>query len=327
MAFWENGAEGGDDGVAVTTGNSASTGNAFSIVNINSGGSITYSTAQAVFGDTSYHVTAPNGGTALARWSQTSTTLRFRGYIRFASFPASSATNFLQLRANTTATGCGLQVRADGMIVWVDAGGGSGNVHTISLNTWYMISMMVTRGTTSSDGYVKVEIRNVSGATVLATYESSTRNTGTEDLTFAQFGKLTGSNPEVSMYFDQVAFDIDTGAMIGPYESGEPQLNISQSAYYVVDATASAPGTGGTLSFSATRVSGPTLTVIQPIAGMLFFTQDTSAASVYTITVTETGVGTDSKQVTIPAGTVATETVNNSAPLFPASSSPGSSWN
>lgn len=326
MALWENGAEGGENGVAVTSGNSATTGDAFSLVNVAGGGAITYSTAQAVFGDTSFHVTAPTSGTALARWSQTSTTQRFRGYIRFASLPASSGVNFLQLRASSTATGAGLQINAAGVLLWVDAGGGSGAISTLNLNTWYMISMMVTRGTTVSDGHIKIELRNASGAAVLSSYESTTRNTGTEDLTFMQFGKLTGSNPEISMYFDQVAFDSGAGELIGPYESGDPQLNTSQGAYYVVDATSSVSGTGNPLTFSATRVSGPTLTVSQPVPGILFFTQDTSAVSVYTVTVTETGVSSDSKQVTIPAGTVGTETVNNSAPLFPANTSPSSAW-
>jgi len=325
MAFWENGAEGGDDGVAVSGVNSATSGDAFSLISTSGGGSFNYSTAQAAIGSKSFLVTTVTNSTALARWTQADPTHRFRAYIRVPAFPTSTV-NILQLRGTATGTGAGLQVGSTGNLIWNDAGGGAANLYTLSTNTWYMISMMVTRGTTTSNGYIKAEVRNVAGTTVLATYESSVRNTGTDDLAYTQFGKVTSSNAGLTIYFDQVAMDIGAGALIGPYVSGEPQLNLSHDTYHVVDATASVAGTGGALTYTATWVSGPTLTYTQPQSGIFFFTQNTSAPSAYTITVSEAGSGTDSLEITIPAGVVGTQTINNSAPLYPVGTIPGSTW-
>lgn len=325
MALWQNGAEGGDNGVAITAANSGTSGDAFSLVNIGGGGSVVYSTAQAAFGGKSMLFSAATSASALIRWSQTDTTHRFRAYIRLPSFPT-SAVNIVQLRGSAVGTGMGLQVNGSGNLLWTDGGGAAQTLYGLSINTWYMISAMTTRGTTTSNGYIKAEVRNASGTTVLGTFESSTRNTGIDDLTFTQFGKLTSSNPDLTIYFDQVAFDVGAGALIGPYVSGEPQLNLVHDTYHVVDATGSIAGTGGSLTYTATWVSGPTLTYTQPQPGLFFFTQNTSAPSAYTITVNEVGSTTDSIEITVPAGTLGTQTINNSAPLYPISSVPGSTW-
>jgi len=321
MAYWENGAEGGDNGTAVTAANSGTSGDAFTLVSNTSGGTVTYSTAQAAIGNKSYNFVAPTNGSTLVRWAQTSPTQRFRAYIRIAAIPTGSVV-IAQLRANTTGTGSDLRINSSGVLLTAT----SQALCTLSINTWYMVSIMVTRGTTTSNGYIKAEVRNVSGSTVLGSYESSTQNTGIEDLTYVQFGKLVGANPDINIFFDQVAFDVGSGSLIGPYTSSTPDLSISHDTYHVVDATGSVSGAGGALTYTAAWVSGPTLTYTQPQTGIFYFTQNTSGPSAYTITVSEAGGSTDSLEITVPAGVVGTQTINNSAPLYPVGSVPGSTW-
>lgn len=68
----------------------------------------------------------------------------------------------------------------------------------------------------------------------------------------------------------------------------------------VSNAAASTPGSGGTLAFTATKISGPTLAVAQPKPGYFVFGKDSTADAVYTITATESpSGGTSSYNVTI----------------------------
>ncbi len=325
MVLWQNNAESGTNGAAVTAANSDGSGEAFSIISTAGDGTVTYTSAQSAFGNQSYLFHAsPTDGIALARWSQTNATLRFRAYFRLGALP-SNTVNLIQLRSNTVSSGATLQLGSTGIIQSSSNGVANTIISNASANTWYMVTMKVTKGSTTSDGYVRVDIRNLAGNTVLGSFETSSANTGTEDLTYVQFGKLTNSNAELTAYFDQVAFDVGDGALIGPSTSA-PILSITQGAYYVVNASSSAAGAGGTLSYSATWVSGPVLTVTQPIAGQLYFTQNSSASSVYTITVTESGGGNDTSNITIPIASNSTQVVNNGAPLRATGSVPGNTW-
>jgi hypothetical protein len=325
MVLWQNNAEAGSAGAAVTTANSDGSGEAFSIVSTSGDGTVSYSSAQAAFGTQSYLFHAsPADGIALARWSQTDATHRFRAYFRLGALPTGTV-NLVQLRSDTVSTGATIQVTSAGVIQTSSNGVANPLISNATANTWYMISMKVTKGTTTNDGYVKAEIRNLAGSSVLGSFETSTANTGTGDLTYVQFGKLTNSNAELTAYFDQVAFDVGDSALIGPSTSA-PVLSIAQAPYYVVNASGSAAGAGGTLTYTAAWVSGPVLTVTQPTPGRLYFTQSTTASSVYTITVSESGGGSDDSNITIPLASSSTQIVNNGAPLRAAGSVPGNTW-
>jgi hypothetical protein len=325
MVLWQNNAELGANGSAVTAANSDGSGEAFSIVSTSGDGAVAYTSAQAAFGSQSYMFHAsPTDGIALARWSQTNATLRFRAYFRLAALP-SATVNIIQLRSNTVSTGATIQVGSNGIIQTSSNGVASTLISNATANTWYMITMKVTRGTTTTNGYVNVELRNASGSTVLGSFESSTANTGTEDLAYVQIGKLTNTNAELTIYFDQLAFDTGDSALIGPSTSA-PILSLTQGPYYVVNTTSSTAGAGGTLNYTATWVSGPVLTVTQPTAGRLYFTQSSSASSVYTITLNEAGGGSDSSDITIPIASSSVQVVNNGAPLRASGTVPGNTW-
>lgn len=216
MVDYVNSAEGNADGTVVTTATSASGGNPFETV----AGSPTFSTEQAAFGASSFKYSGAAAAAAnLTRWAPSGAatpTLRFSGYVRLLALPGSSTCAITQFRTASAAIASILVTQAGGLQFLDSASGGSTALMTVAAGTWYFITAKVTRGTTTSNGVMTIEVYDEEGGTLLASYTNAARNLGTADLAAVQFGRLT-SAAAATLYWDQVRFSTDDGPLYAPW--------------------------------------------------------------------------------------------------------------
>lgn len=303
MATRTNTAEGGINSAVVTTANSGGTsGSAF---NNFAGTSPTFTTDQHVAGAYSYAIQADSGSTSIIMWTGLSATdMGMRVSVRIASNPTLS-TEIAEIR-NATTPITRLYISSGGKVQINDATTNNTvflATTSLSLNTWYDISMHVAKGTGTTDGTIALAYYLSSAPTSpIQSYSSTTVNTGTATLTEVRYGKVSASTwPDLFWIDNLYATDAAAGALPGPVVSAAiPTLVTNTGATYLVNATSSASANGGALSYSAALVSGATLTYSQPSPGIFSFTQPSGSSSVYSITISEAGGGSSTGNVTIP---------------------------
>lgn len=172
---YENTAEGGTDGVVVTTANSGGTsGTAWSLVNTGGTPDPTYDNAQAMHGSMS--ILFGGGNTREVRWySLASYTVYAVAHFRFSSVAPSNNHQIIQARTSSDAGCATIGLSTSGRIIaWnrngVTISGTDIAGHTISADTWYRIEVIFTNDSgNAATGRVQYAIYEGDSATPITT--------------------------------------------------------------------------------------------------------------------------------------------------------------
>lgn len=170
-------------------------------------GDLTVTSAAAIRGLRGLRVV----GNAVSSWFRQNVTgaqgtVIAQAYIKVdtAALPTSNVA-FLSVRNSTGGAATANLLVSNGSIIVQDAGG-STRYNSGALTTgWYVLSVAVTKGTTTTNGRLAIWLRNASDDSLVGSaVDESNRNTGTADLVEVRFGK-TGSSGNTDIYIDECA--------------------------------------------------------------------------------------------------------------------------
>lgn len=274
---------------------------------------LVFSSVQKAHGSLSHLFTVASGASVYEQWTVTaggSVTARF--YVYFTNTPSTSAPIFSA--RSSSAQRAAVLYGSDGVLKIID--GASANKTTgwsaLSLNTWYRIEVVVTKGTTSSDGRIQVKYFTLDSTSAIGTYDTvsagHTADTGTADFTQVRFGRPSGVTTSADMvfYMDDFAAQ-DSASFLGPVGTNlAPTVTPVQSTYtFVKNASGTfawneADSDGTVASRVVTRVSGPgsAPTLSSPTTTSRSATWATQGIHVYEIVATDDD-GADSAPATI----------------------------
>jgi len=260
MTFKRNYCE-GTSGTGITLANSVdnSSGDALAV---STDGTRTYTDTWANHGTTSWQCSGTSGLTSILGFTITAAAgLSTRCYFRVPALPGSTCA-FLQMRTDTDLARGTVAMRTDGKLE-VTTQGGVAYTTTMacSTDTTYRIEWRQIKGTTTSNGTVGFKIFAGESASPLETYETSSANTGTNDLVSWRLGKLTGIASTFTILFDDVAMEDQGTAYLGPM-LGDAVIVYEKKNILKVNTT----GSVGTRSLSYT--SGPAVTISEPTTGV-----------------------------------------------------------
>ena len=267
MTFLRNAADGGADGVTVTTSNSDDEGgDALSVAT----GTRTYSTDFAHSGSTSFKISGTSGNTAIMGLAISPGTAGVSGrmYVYFPALPSATC-EIMQFRSVSPEGSRGaIQLRADGKLeVTFKTGSAVVTTAALSTATWYRLERRVIKGTGTGDGVSEFSVYAGDSETPIETVSATDIDVGTDDLGHLRWGKLTGIASTFTFYVDDVAFTDDGSELIGPL-LGDPVLDyVRSSGPAIIDTT----GSNGVVTL--TQTSGTTVTSITgPTAEKFYIT-------------------------------------------------------
>lgn len=308
MTSKKNTAEGGTNGTVVTTANSGGTSGA-AVDALVGTTPPTFTTAQKVAGAVGLSFQAASGATSIWGWTGfAGDDFAIRFSFRIPSNPT-GVTSLIQVR-NTGAAAGRVNLSTGGVLSVVD-NTGTNTVWTagaaLSLNTWYDGAFRVKKGTTSTTGQLQFSYYLSSTPTVAigTSYNGTTNDAGTTQLTEVRIGKLTASTWTDPIYFDNLyATDTAAGTLPGPVVAGSPTIVSSDRLRFIIDKVATAAG-GGALTYSISQISGPTTAPTAKGGGVWEVVQSLTNDLVYRVSVAETGGDTVTSDATVPKQQVA----------------------
>lgn len=220
MALKQNSAEGGSNGTTVTTANSGgASGTPFDLVSIGSGGSIAYSTTEAMHGTCSICVANAAGVLTYFGFSGYSATqLVTRFYVRFDTLPgANGPVRLCDIRTGSTSVTRVVVDTGNHLVLQTNNGGTTLKVFSpLSVGTWYRIEVATTNGT--SAGTISMDYYLGDSTTPVETgYATTSANTGTTaNLTQVYYGSAAGPAAALTLYLDDIAVQDGTLTYLGP---------------------------------------------------------------------------------------------------------------
>lgn len=195
MAQWQNTAEGGTDGVGVTTANSGgASGDAWDFVTTLSVPQ--YEADAAAAGSLGYVITTDQVGTQsqYVSWtSANSAALSVQFFVKFPQFPASADQRLVSIRnANTIG---GLLILSTGVMRVMENTSGYtlSDSPALSTNTWYLVNLVIRQSGTTAD--YDFEIYEDDLSTLHHSYYGghAYTPTNTNNLTTFQIGRTLGN--------------------------------------------------------------------------------------------------------------------------------------
>lgn len=215
MAQKTNTAEGGSNGVTVTTGNSGgASGDAWDAVQIGASAGLTYTTAEKANGSVGYSMsTAGTSTTCYLRWTGFNLARVFmRAYVKYDAAPVSGS-NILLARGGGSQV-FNLRCNASGGFTLKLPGGGdvagSPSASTIPTGAWFRIECDVTVGTSAAWEYKYFASPDSTTATET---KSGTANFGTTNVADLSFGN-SAANANWQAYMDALGYS--DAAYLGP---------------------------------------------------------------------------------------------------------------
>lgn len=209
---FSNNAEGGTNGTALTTSDTTG-GDAFSLVNAPSGGSITYSTDDPAHGTACYKlVSTANNASQVGKTMDASDYYAVRYLLKLPAVPSTSSLEIGRMYASATKV-FALQINTSGKINTFDASGSvvDQSSATITEPQHLRIEYVLIKGTTTSNGTILVGVYPKDSDTAIYTYTANgTANTGTAQFTQPRFGDTAGVNWAATMYIDDVRVEAQT---------------------------------------------------------------------------------------------------------------------
>lgn len=273
MALMTNSCETGiATGTGVTNANSddGSAGDAFS-TSVGTTSTMAFSSVQKAHGSLSYLLTVASTESTYAQWTVTAgAALSMRFYVYFTTTPSSTSL-ICQVRNGAQAAqiglGSDLRLRVQNAASADLTGASGANWGAVSLSTWYRIEMVVTKGTTTSDGRIQAKVFPLDSTTPVSTMtlDNAATNTGTVDMSSVRFGRAGAATTSAAQvfYIDDMAAQ-DSASFLGPVGSNIPPTVTPVASTYTFVKGASGTfawteaDTDGTVSSrTVTRISGP----------------------------------------------------------------------
>lgn len=214
-------------------------------------GTAVYSNTHAAHGALAAKLTAAAAGDrATIGWIVwNAATLTFSVYVYWAAYP-SGAMDWITIRNGTT-NAAKVQIWADGKIRVVNAGGSTIKTFAAAIGTgsWIRIELSVTKGTTTSNGQIKVAYYAGDSTTATDSYDSgAATDAGTTNLVTAHLGMLTGGTVTGEFWCDSMR-GVDTAGPLGAWPAAvsvtvadessgaDSGYSVSTDPYMVIDDT------------------------------------------------------------------------------------------
>ncbi len=302
MALRQNSAEGGTNGLVVTSANSGgASGTGFNTVTTTGSPTRVYSSAQKAHGTLSYQVAAAASSAvdfAFASFAANNS-LALRFYLYHTTLPSNGQQIFQVFYGGGTGPVAAVGISGTGRIQVIGAAATLSTFPTpLVVGTWYRIEMQLTVGASTTTGSIACQYYVHDQTTpVDAAYSSSTANLGTNPATTIHFGKLTPA-ATLDSFFDDIAYDDGATAPIGVYvapsqpptaSAGFSQTNIEP--YTVISLSGTDSDSDGTVVARQWRqVSGaPSVTIANATSANASYTAPgtiagTSLVFGYTVT-------------------------------------------
>jgi hypothetical protein len=259
----QNTAEGGTNGTTVSTGNSGGvSGDAFFSVSPGTGGTITFTNAQAMHGTLSYNLTTgTTATTVILSDGNVGTSFGTRFYIRLTGYPSSETIiHDVQTAAGTTVSR--LHITTTGALKVVNNAGTAVSTFTnvLALNTWYRVAFWGTVNATT--GSLNAVTYAGDSLTAIETKNLTNQNTGSTGAGRAVYGKGTPSPTMATFYIDDIKQDLETAAEISIPTNSPPTVSVNSNqnvaAGATVNLTASASDSDGSIATYAWTYDFPT---------------------------------------------------------------------
>lgn len=289
------------DGTAATTGNTGgAAGRAADAITLSGTGGVTVET------DRGPRVYRANGNTSsVARWDWTLTSPRAAVEAEFygAAAPTGASNRVVALHNGTTYVAT-VEHLTDGKLRVFNFAGTSlfTTTGTVPTTAGWRVYLGAEIGTGTGDGEIHFALYTASdghGTSPAETFDSSTANAGTTNITQARYGVITTA-AAATYDFRYLRMSDSAYTAIGPLETTPPTVAYTIGQTTKVDFSAST-GSGTLTLTSVTQASGPTVGTITIVGLVASFTEpvDRSASVVLNYTLTDSG-GSASGQVVVP---------------------------
>ena len=281
-----NSFEGGTNTTSISHGNSGGTsGNAFDVVTIGSGGTGAFSTVRAAHGSVSglFQTTTANG--TFASWTTSmgvQSQVWFRTYLFFTANPA-AATRFFTV-ANAAATGCARwSVSTGGKILAADSAGTTitTSTHPIPLNQWFRVEGFAILSATAGQTEFKIFLSPDSQSPDEISTSTATQNTLGGASSY-NFGPASGVGSQGPFNMDDIGLSnvgyLGPSSFPGPASTGHPSRAPIRQTFskgwssgtvpQVIPLTSNAEGgtTGTTVTAANSATSGAAFNTVAIVA-------------------------------------------------------------
>lgn len=222
MTLKSNTAEGGTDGVTVTTGNSGgASGDAFTAVSGGVTGGITYSSSQAKRGSSLSYLMQVAAAAAVACTMDISdtadATYTIRAYLYLNAYPSTTIQGPIGIRSAANASIGRLNMSTSGALQVVLGTANTTSAFstaTLALNNWYRLEVYGTGvGTASASMTCDVYDGDSTGTPYLTTGLTGQNTSATVGI--ARYGRL-GTGGSNDWYLDDLAQNIGSATPLGP---------------------------------------------------------------------------------------------------------------
>jgi hypothetical protein len=251
-----NSAEGGSSGTTVTTGNSGgASGNAWDVVGIGTGDSLTFDSTYAAHGLLSYKIsTGSSANPCDVQWSSSLTgssvgEIWFRAYLYFTANPASAIKLIVANVSGTQAAA--LQLLTTGQLRWLNTSGATilTTTNSIPLNQWCRIEGFIVGSSTVGQVSVSLYDTPDSGTATETETSAATQNTDGA-MTLIRYGVDVGVANIGPFWMDDIG--VSTTGYLGPSViTGSGGVTMAGMA---IDGTGSA-GTAGVTATGAVSMA------------------------------------------------------------------------
>lgn len=219
MTLKKNSAEGGTNGTGVTTGNSGGgSGDALSVVNLGTTGTVAYSSAVSMHGSLSMQFTQGTAANVIYVCMDDTASASFsaRMYIRMTGLPSAEAEFLMGVRTAADGNVARIQMTAAGFTRVVNSAGtviytGS---NAPSLNTWYRYEIWGTGAGTATATF-NYAMYSGDSLTAIETTQLTNFSMSNGTVGRVRFGK--GSTATIATWsIDDLAINLGSNAAIGP---------------------------------------------------------------------------------------------------------------
>jgi hypothetical protein len=204
-----------------------------------------------------------------------------RIYFKMAANPGTTC-GVMQARITAGSAAVEVQVQANGKLRVADNGAASWSAASaLSTGTTYRLELLVTAGTTTSNGSMTFAYYAGDSTTPIETTTATTWNTGTTTYEGVRWGKMTSATATWDVWFDDAAY-LDGGtALLGPL-LGDPVA--AATTTNVVELNV-----GSLTSPVLTQTSGTTATIAGVSGGVIKVTRPAGHTDFLRFTLTHAG--------------------------------------
>lgn len=276
-------------------------------------GSAVISTSRAIEGTRSALMTAAatSGTTYITKNITATSQLGLDVFVNITALP-SAESPILWIGGTGSARMFSVAIATDGKVRLRDGGTSGGanawtSASSLSLNTWYRVSVYATQDAASGTIRVAYFAGNATTPVEDSTLMTAKNTGASQYITFRIGPKTSTGTSTMTAYFDNYGYDTEATNLL-PVSGAAPVARATASnAMSFIDATAS---TGVDITYTLAQTAGPTQTPVVIGEGRWLIPMDSTQNTVWNVTVTQSDDQTDTKEVTVlPAASGSTQQV------------------